>query len=148
MLIKVLSLFPVVNSRDNEKINTGTMQRYLGEIAWFPSAALSPYITWEEIDDLSAKASMTYKGTTGSGVFYFNERGDFIKYSAQRYMGSDEDARPREWIITVNESRVMQGIKIPVKMEATWKLESSDWTWLKLEITDIQYNKMLNYGEE
>jgi hypothetical protein len=145
MLIKIFSLFPVVNSRDNEKIHTGTIQRYLGEIVWFPSAAVSPYITWEAIDDFSAKAFMTYKGTTGRGIFYFNEKGDFIKYSAQRYMGSEEDAKRKEWIITVRESTVMNGIKIPVKMDATWKLESGDWTWLKLEITDIDYNNPTEY---
>jgi len=145
MLMKILSLIPVVNSSDNEKINVGTIQRYLGEIVWFPSAALSPYITWEKIDDFSAKASMSYKGTTGSGVFYFDEKGNFIKYSAQRYMGSEDDAKLKEWIITASESRIMNGINIPVKLEATWKLESSDWTWLKLEITDIEYNKTNEY---
>lgn len=145
MLIKILSLFPVVNSSDNEKINTGTIQRYLGEIVWFPSAALSPYITWEKIDDFSAHASMSYKETTGSGIFYFTENGDFIKYIALRYMGSDDDAKLKEWVITVSRSREMNGIKIPVKMEATWKLESGDWTWLQLEIIDIEYNKTKEY---
>ena len=145
MLIKILSLIPVVNNRDNEKINSGTIQRYLGEIVWFPSAALIPYITWEQIDNLSAKALMTYKGTSGSGVFYFDEDGNFTKYIAQRYMGTDEDAKLKEWIITVSESRVMHDIKIPVKMEATWKLEGGDWTWLKLEITDIEYNKTIEF---
>ena len=140
MLIKILSLVPVVNSRGNEKINSGTLQRYLGEIVWFPSAALHPYITWEAIDDLSAKATMTYRGTTGSGVFYFSPEGDFIEYRAQRFMGSGADAALKEWVITVTESDVVKGVTIPTKMEATWKLESGDWTWLKLEITDIEKN--------
>ena len=145
MLIKILSLFPVVNSRDNEKISTGTIQRYLGEIVWFPSAALSPYITWEKIDDYSAKASMTYKGTTGTGVFYFDEKGNFVKYIAQRYLESEDDAILREWIVTASESRIMNGINIPVKLASTWKLENGYWTWLKLEITDIEYNKTKEY---
>ena len=25
-------------------------------------------------------------------------------------------------------------------MTATWKLENEDWTWLKLEVVDIDYN--------
>ncbi len=145
ILIKLLSLFPVVNSRGNEKIDVSTLQRYLGEMVWFPSAALSPYISWEKMDDLSAKASMTYQGTTGSGVFYFDETGDFMKFSAQRYMESGDDAELHEWIITANESKVMNGIKIPVELEATWKLKDGDWTWLKLEITDIEYNTAKQY---
>ncbi len=145
MSIKILSLFPVVNSSNNEKINIGTIQRYLGEIVWFPSAALNPYITWKKIDDFSAKASITYKGTTGSGIFYFDENGSFIKFIAQRYMGTDENATLKEWIITATETRVINGVNIPVKLEATWKLDTDAWTWLKLEITDIEYNKTKEY---
>jgi hypothetical protein len=26
-------------------------------------------------------------------------------------------------------------------MTSTWKLDEKDWTWLKLEVTDIKYNK-------
>jgi len=140
MLIKVLSLFNVVNASDNEKINQGTLQRYLGETIWFPTAVVSPYIKWEEIDSLSAKATMTYKGTTGSAVFTFNENGDFVKFSAMRYMGSEANSPLKEWVITLNEYKVYSGIKIPVKGEATWKLDEGDFTWYKFEVYDIKYN--------
>ena len=140
MLIKVLSLFNVVNSSDNEKINQGTLQRYLGETIWFPTAAVSPYIKWEEIDSLSAKATMTYKGTSGSAVFTFNENGDLVKFSAMRYKDSDEKAQLKEWIITLSNYKVYDGIKIPVKGEATWKLDEGDFTWYKFEVYDIEYN--------
>lgn len=140
MLIKVLSLFNVVNSSDNEKINQGTLQRYLGETIWFPTAVVSPYIKWEEIDSLSAKATMTYKGTSGSAVFTFNENEDFVKFSAMRYKDSDEKAQLKEWIITLSDYKVYDGIKIPVKGEATWKLDEGDFTWYKFEVYDIEYN--------
>jgi len=146
MLIKIFSLIPVVNSSGNEKINMGTLQRYLAEIVWFPSAAFSRYITWEEIDKNSAQATMTYMGTSGSGVFNFDEKGDFIKFSTRRYMGDGDEAQLREWIITVHEHKAMNGIRIPVKMDITWKLESGDWTWLKLEIIDIEYNKSAEWN--
>ncbi len=140
MLIKILSLIPVVNSKSNDKINSGSLQRYLGEIVWFPSAALSPNITWEEIDAFSARATMTYKGTTGSGIFSFDKNGNFKKYTAKRYRGGEKVAQLTDWVIKANESKVVNGIKIPVKMTATWKLDDGDWTWLKLEVTEISYN--------
>ena len=140
MIIKILSLINVVNDSDNEKLNQGTMQRYLGEIIWFPTAAVSPYIKWEEVDSLTVKATMTYKNTTGSAVFTFNQNGDFEKFSAMRYMGTEEDSQLKEWIITLNEYALYSGIKIPVKGEATWKLDDGDFTWYKLEIYDVVYN--------
>lgn len=141
MLIKVWSLFPVVNARNNEKINEGSLQRFLAEIVWFPSAALSDYITWEEIDDYAARATMSYKGVNGSGTFYFDKDGNFEKLSAMRYRG-EEAVERTEWIIEPQEIKVMNGIKIPVKTSVTWKLDSADWTWLKITLTELSYNHL------
>jgi hypothetical protein len=144
MTIKLLSLINAVDAA-GEKIDTGTIQRFLGEMVWFPSAALSPYITWEPIDSLSVRATMHYKGTVDSGIFYFNEQGDFIRYSAFRYMGNELNAERKKWTITANKVKEMNGIRIPVEMEATWELDSGDWNWLKLEISEIEYNIAQEY---
>ncbi len=140
MLIKLNSLINVVNEQ-GEKLDEGTLQRYLGEMVWFPSLALSPYITWEPIDDTTAKATMTYEGTTGSGTFYFNTNGDVTKFSALRYKGNEEGANRHEWIMNISEHKTFEGIKVPAVMSSTWKLDEGDWTWLKLEVKDIQYNE-------
>lgn len=123
-----------------DKMDEGTLQRYLGEMVWFPSAALSPFITWEQIDKHTAKATMCYKGTSGSGTFFFDEKGDFIKYRAFRYKGNEEDARRYDWVVTADEYKEFEGVRIPSKMRATWKLDEGDWTWCILEITDMTYN--------
>jgi len=140
MLIKINSLFNIVNER-GEKLNEGTLQRYLGEMVWFPSLALSPYITWEQVDENTAKATMTYKGTSGSGTFYFNSNGDVTKYSSLRYKGNDTDAKRYHWEMNILGYKVFEGIKVPAKMTSTWKLDDKNWTWLKMEVTDIKYNK-------
>jgi hypothetical protein len=140
MLIKINSLINVVNEQ-GEKIDEGSLQRYLGEMVWFPSLALSPYITWELINDTTAKATMTYMGTKGSGTFFFNPNSDVIKYSCLRYKGNEVDAKRHEWQMLINDYKTFDGIKVPSKMKARWKLEDGDWTWLKLEVIDIIYNE-------
>jgi len=140
MLIKLNSIFNIVNER-GEKLDEGTLQRYLGEMVWFPSLALSPYITWEQIDEHAAKATMTYKGTSGSGTFYFNSNGDVTKFSALRYKGNETDAKRYDWEMNILGFQTFEGIKAPAKMTSTWKLDDKDWTWLKMEVTDIKYNK-------
>lgn len=140
MLMKVLSLFPVVDVKENTKINQGALQRYLAEIVWFPTAALNQYISWESIDNYSAKATMTYNGTKGSGTYYFDKNGFFEKFIAMRYKDINEDAELKEWIIEVSKSEIINEIMIPIECKVTWKLENGYWTWLKLKITDIQYN--------
>jgi len=139
MLIKLWSIFPIVDAKENQKINQGTLQRFLAEIVWFPSAALSPYITWKHIDEKSAKATINYKGTTGSGIFYFKDSGEFLKFSAMRYKDIEKDSKLMEWTVESLKTKEFNSIKIPSELKATWKLEDGDWTWLKLKITDIKY---------
>ena len=141
MLIKMNSLVNVVNEK-GMKIDEGALQRYLGEMVWFPSLAVSPYVTWEQIDDNTVKATMNYKGTSGSGTFYFNADGDVVKFSALRFKGNEEDAKRHPWIMDISDYSSFEGIKVPSKMTATWKLDNGDWTWLKMEVTDIKYNNI------
>jgi hypothetical protein len=103
--------------------------------------ALSTFITWEEINDTMAKATMSYKGTKGSGTFFFNEEGEIVKYSAMLFKDIEHDSKRHEWILTVDEYGVFESIKIPSKMKATWKLEEGNWTWLDLQIIDVKYNE-------
>ncbi|MBN1650015.1 MAG: hypothetical protein JW857_01730 [Bacteroidales bacterium] len=140
MLIKMNSLINVVNER-GEKLDEGTLQRFLGEMVWFPSLALSPYITWKQIDGNTAIATMTYINTSGSGTFSFNSKGDVTKFSALRYKGNEADAKRHVWEMNITNYKIFEGIKVPTEMTATWKLDNEDWTWLKMEVTDIKYNK-------
>jgi len=139
MIIKLFSLIPIANAKNDEKINQATLQRYLAEIVWFPSASLSSYIKWESVDDYSAKATMEYNGTIGSGTFYFDKQGNFKKFVAMRYQDSNAN-EPTEWTVIATKLEERNGIKIPIECNANWKLDNGNWTWLKLKITDIKYN--------
>jgi hypothetical protein len=46
-----------------------------------------------------------------------------------------------KWHIESKEFRLFEGIRIPGKSEVTWKLKSGDFTWLKLELLNVEYNK-------
>jgi len=136
----MFSIIPLVNLKDNSKLNQATLQRFLAEIVWFPSAALSPFISWEQITDTTVKATMSYLGTKGSGTFYFNKNGDFEKFEAMRYMDVEENSEPKLWTVTTIKTEERNGIRIPVELNADWKLENGNWTWLKLKINEINYN--------
>jgi len=142
MLIKILSLIPVADA-SGPKTDQGTMLRYLAETVWFPTAALNNNITWEAIDSTSARATMTFKGVTASGEFTFNETGDVISFQAQRYYGGGKDATMETWFIenTSDGFKELNGIRIPTKSTVTWKFDDGNFEWLRLEITDIEYNE-------
>ncbi|WLR51121.1 hypothetical protein LC040_18455 [Bacillus tianshenii] len=139
MLIKVLSLLTVANAKGNE-IDQGSLLRYLAESVWYPTAALEGYITWEEIDEHTAKATMSYEGIEASGVFTFNEKSEPIRFKAERYMEREGDYSLETWLITMREFRSFDGIAVPSRGEITWKLAEGDFTWFTFEVTDLHYD--------
>jgi hypothetical protein len=144
MLIKVLSLVKVADARGKE-IDQGTMLRYLAETMCFPSAALSNYIKWEEVDANSARATMTYGGVTASGVFTFNQKGEVVNFVAQRYGDFNGQYLMKTWVINMREYKEFNGMRIPAAGEVIWKLETGDYKWYQFEIKDIEYNKPAGY---
>lgn len=139
MLIKLLSLFPVADAQGLET-DQGAMLRNLAEICWFPSAALSDYIRWEQTDTLSATATMTNGGITASGTFHFNEESDMVSFEAKRYYARKEGATLEDWRVVNTGYREFNGVRIPHKSEVAWKLAAGDYTWLKLEIVGLEYD--------
>lgn len=140
MLFKLLSLFPVAKDGYNPQFNESALQRFLGEMVWYPSAAVLPYIHWEEIDENTAKATLTYQQTSGTGTFHFDEEGKLQKFVADRYMGSRPNAPKIKWIVNIEEHRKFDGLHLPSKGSLTWKLDSGDWTWAQFEITEVKFN--------
>lgn len=145
MSIKLLGLIPVVNESNHEKLNAGTMQRFLSEMCWFPSAALNKYVNWEAIDNTSAKATLTINNKSVSGIFNFNADGNITSFKTNRYFGGKEDSKLEKWVVNMTDYKVFDGIKIPYKCEVTWRLKRGDFNWLNLEIIDLEYNTLKPY---
>ncbi len=139
MVIKFMSLIKVADESGYE-INQGEMVRYLNEIMWFPTAALSDYISWEPINQNSARATIEYKGLRASAVYYFNDNGDLVNFAAQRYGEFNGEFRKERWETPIKSYQEFNGIRIPVSGEGVWKLASGDFTYIKVEIVDIAYN--------
>jgi hypothetical protein len=142
MVIKLASLLKVVDASGAET-DQGTMLRWLAEMVWFPSASLSPYITWEAVDSLSAKATMKYGEVTASGLFTFTPEGDFSSFIADRYYYRKEGSTLEPWLVRVEEGGYgeLGGIRMPVRCTVTWRFKEGDFTWYRLTIEGAEYNR-------
>lgn len=145
MLIKLANVIPVVNEGNNDKINQGAMVRYMAEMVWFPSAALSDYIKWEPIDANAAKATFILNRKMVSGIYTFSDEGNFKSFEADRYYGGKKDSKLEKWKIIASDYKEFNGIRIPNKCSVTWKLKEGDFNWLNLEITAWEYNTTEQY---
>ncbi len=141
MLVKMQSLIEL-DEVVGAEIDEGAMQRYLAEMVWTPSFALSPYIRWEQLDNVRAKATMKFQEIESSVTFTFNARGLIIQCEADRYYYENGKSRKESWVVNIDESgyKNFNGILIPAAASITWKLKTGDYTWFKVEIMDIQFN--------
>jgi hypothetical protein len=147
MLIKAFSLVNIVDA-SGEKIDQGTLLRYLGEIVWFPSAALSPHIAWVPLDGTQANAIMSYRGVTASAVFTFDAQGRFARLDAERYMGGGRDALLVPWLASASEWRRMDGVEMPVRGGVAWELVTGAFDYYRWEVVELEYDQRTPYPSE
>ena len=138
--MKLLSLWNMADVSGNEEIDSGSLVRWLAEICWSPAMALTPAIKWQAIDTVTAQAIVTAGNTRVSGIFYFNTNGDVIRFTARRYKSGKGSSSLETWQVDMLAYKTFHGIRIPDRCRVTWKLNNGDFTWLELEITDIDYN--------
>jgi hypothetical protein len=140
MQIKLLNLFPVVSASGPE-IDQGALVRYMAESVWFPSSALANFFKWDQTGSSQATVTITNAGISSSGVFTFDNEGDVHSFEAMRYYQRKEGATFEKWYVQLDPSgfKEFDGIRIPGRSTVTWKLKDGDFTWLKLEITDLRY---------
>jgi len=141
MEIRIGSLIPVVNEKENGKLNESSLHRFLLELPWYPTAALEEYMKWEEIDNKSAKGILSYGGVTVETIFYFDETGHLTKQEALRYKENHADAERVPCIGEVKGYTAVEGMKIPNRFHVTWVIDDKPFTWYKLENYDIRIER-------
>jgi len=140
MKIKVGYIVPVVNEKPNEKLNESTLSRYLLELPWYPTAALEPYISWEEISDYIAEATINYKGIETSAKFFFDEDFQLTKIEALRYKEVSEDAERKKCIGEIKNYTEVDDLLIPDEIDVSWIENDEKFTWYKVQLKNININ--------
>lgn len=140
MRIKMGGVVPIAKTRDNQKADQSSLQRYLMEMSGFPSAALSRHIHWKAIDDRTAEAVMAYNGATGSAVFHFAAEGMLSKVAAMRFKDSDEYAELIPCTAAIQKYQTVDGIQMPSEVSVTWNLAEGPFTWYEFVMHDIAFN--------
>jgi hypothetical protein len=139
MLIKAGTLFTVVDDKGPE-MDQGSMMRYLSEMIWFPTAFLDDNISFEPIDDNSARVRLTDGGKCVSATMYFDEEGKVTDFVAERYRTVEGGYDLETWSAPVYEYGELAGLKLPLRGGAIWKLPEGDLKYADIIITDLQYD--------
>ncbi|MFD1094861.1 DUF6544 family protein [Salegentibacter chungangensis] len=140
MLVRLFSVFSIVNKKNDPKLNSGALQRFLAEMCWFPQAALYEYVRWEQLDKTSVKAYLTSEEETVEGIFRFSENGELKSFETDRYYGASKGSKKIPWKTEILEFSTFSGIHLPSRCKVTWELPEGSFNWLELEVTNLEFN--------
>jgi hypothetical protein len=136
--MRVLSIVAVAR-KSGGGLTQGALLRFLGEVQWFPAAALADYIVWEAIDTDAVRATMTFGGISASMVFRFDADGRLVESAALRY--NDSRGRNESWVNRNDSDREFGGIRVPVAGEARWDYQSGPYPYIRWRITTIEHDR-------
>jgi hypothetical protein len=140
--MRVLSLVPVAN-KTGGGLNQGDLLRYLGELQWFPAAALADYISWEPLEADVVRATMRYAGVTASMTFRFGVGGRLLEERAIRY--NDVRGRNESWVNRNDADGEFGGLCVPVVGEARWEYDSGPSPYIRWRVTDLEQDRPARY---
>ena len=140
MLVKALSLFGVVDAQ-GEEIDQGAMMRYLSEMVWFPSAFLLGNVSFEAVDEGSARVTLTDQGRTASGTLTIDPDGRLTGFVAQRHRMAGGSLELETWWTPVTEYGERAGLRLPVRGKAVWRLADGDFEYIDVRVDELVYER-------
>ncbi len=140
MLIKLLNYFTVANNR-GRKMDIAELVTLLAEAIIVPNYFLQPYIQWEEIDPYTAKGTIIQGDISASGIFYFNEHHEFLRFETQdRYYENKGKFEKHKWTVYAWNYKEVNGVSHPLNFMAVWNMPGMDYTYFKGRVDKIIYN--------
>jgi hypothetical protein len=139
MHIKLATIFTIANAT-GEEMDQSSMMRYLNEMMWFPSAYLGNNISFEPVDNNSAKVTFANKGKSVTATMFFDDKGKLTDFVAPRYTEMNGKYELDTWSTPIREYGEYEGLKLPVKGKAVWKLKEGDLEYIDVTMTDLEYN--------
>lgn len=132
-----LAPFMRVVNASGPRIDEAALQRYLGEMVWFPAVFASPLVTWTPEDHDSARASISDGPVTADCLFRFER--DRVVVRARRYREAPPYARI-PWSAVVSRFLSYGKVQLPSRAHVTWHLPEGDFTYFQATVTRVEYD--------
>lgn len=140
MQASVHGLYSIVDLKGAPELNSGALQRFLGEAVWLPTALLpSPAVAWSARDDRSATVTLTDHGTRVSLLFEFDGNDDVMRISGDRFKETNGAFVMQRWMIHCFEHRERSGMRIPTRCEVAWLGPDGAEPYWRGRISSIDY---------
>jgi hypothetical protein len=134
-------LFTLVDLRGPGEVARGELMRFFAEAAWYPTALLpSQGVQWEEVDDRSARGTLSDGDLRLTMLFAFNEH-DLIDRVRAEARGRTVGQRilPTPWQGRFWNYAEREGMQVPLDGEVAWLLPEGSQPYWRGSISEIVY---------
>jgi hypothetical protein len=142
MIGSIAGLMNVVDAHDTPEMLEATLQRYLAEAPWFPTALLpSQGVEWTAIDENRARASLSVAGTTVSLDFTFGSDGLVASVFTPGRFYVDKTGSPvrRPWGAKFARYEERRRMLIPTFGEVEWQMPEGRLPYWRGKIVRSEY---------
>jgi uncharacterized membrane protein YphA (DoxX/SURF4 family) len=143
MRVKLLSAIPMVNAKGAELTRTETVTMF-NDICFFaPGVLVSPAVTWESIDEHTARAHFTLGVNTIAAELHFNDAAELVDFISDDRSASSPDGRtftPQRWATPARDYAQVGPARVATKADATWQPSSGTWTYGEFELNSLAYD--------
>jgi hypothetical protein len=145
MLIRAGGIYRIADATGAE-MDQGALMRYLSEMIWFPTAFLGENVSFEAVDDKSARVTLTDHGRGVSGTLHVDEEGRLTNFEAKRYRMVGGGYELTTWSAPAWEYGELAGLRLPTRGLAVWKLAEGDLAYFDVTITELAYDAVGETG--
>ncbi|MCF8260630.1 MAG: hypothetical protein K9J12_07650 [Melioribacteraceae bacterium] len=135
-------LMAIVRTRDDIgiSVNKANMLQMLADLMWNPSFLLSSSISWDSIDDFSARCTLMDEFTNVAATFFFDTDNELVRIEAQRPEGTKEDFKRRLWEVRVLEHGNFDGNILPYRVEYVYFAGENEYPYMEIKVNELEYN--------
>jgi hypothetical protein len=141
MFLDLFSLFPLEHNAHKDELKDGSLFRYLASTCLFPMVyGSSDFISWEHVDDTTAKATIRDKDHSVEALVRFNGRGGIESIrSCQKTHPETGRPVPGHFASRFSGYTDEDGYRIPVQVTSDSILPGGEQVCAEYVITGIEF---------
>lgn len=127
----------------SDELSRGQLMRFLAELPWYPPAALDPAVTWQPIDDHSARAELADGPISATLVFRFGHDGliESVRADARGRTVGDR-IEPTPWGGRFWDYAEFNGWRVPQRGEVAWFLPEGPRPYWRGRLEQIEFRQL------